>query len=157
MKKPSKNYSNYNKMRNLIIALVLVGACLHALPSQAQQQDRGERIRALKVAYITDKLQLTPVESEKFWPVYNQYETEQKRIRQKYKADLDLSIMKDEDVERSITDRFEMEEQLIKLKRDYFQRMKSFIAVRKIAQLQRSEQEFNRELLKRIQEARNKR
>jgi len=157
MKKPSKNYSNYNKMRNLIIALVLVGACLHALPSQAQQQDRGERIRALKVAYITDKLQLTPEESEKFWPVYNQYETEQKRIRQKYKADLDLSIMKDEDVERSITDRFEMEEQLIKLKRDYFQRMKSFIAVRKIAQLQRSEQEFNRELLKRIQEARNKR
>jgi len=156
MKKPSKNYSNYNKMRNLIIALVLVGACLHALPSQAQQQDRGERIRALKVAYITDKLQLTPEESEKFWPVYNQYETEQKRIRQKYKADLDLSIMKDEDVERSITDRFEMEEQLIKLKRDYFQRMKSFIAVRKIAQLQRSEQEFNRELLKRIQEARFK-
>jgi len=157
MKKPSKNYSNYNKMRNLIVALVLVGACLHALPSQAQQQDRGERIRALKVAYITDKLQLTPEESEKFWPVYNQYETEQKRIRQKYKADLDLSIMKDEDVERSITDRFEMEEQIIKLKRDYFQRMKSFIAVRKIAQLQRSEQEFNRELLKRIQEARNKR
>lgn len=156
MKKPSKNYSNYNKMRNLIIALVLVGACLHALPSQAQQQDRGERIRALKVAYITDKLQLTPEESEKFWPVYNQYETEQKRIRQKYKADLDLSIMKDEDVERSITDRFETEEQLIKLKRDYFQRMKSFIAVRKIAQLQRSEQEFNRELLKRIQEARFK-
>ena len=156
MKKPSKNYSNYNKMRNLIIALVLVGACLHALPSQAQQQDRGERIRALKVAYITDKLQLTPEESEKFWPVYNQYETEQKRIRQKYKADLDLSIMKDEDLERSITDRFEMEEQLIKLKRDYFQRMKSFIAVRKIAQLQRSEQEFNRELLKRIQEARFK-
>ena len=156
MKKPSKNYSNYNKMRNLIIALVLVGACLHALPSQAQQQDRGERIRALKVAYITDKLQLTPEESEKFWPVYNQYETEQKRIRQKYKADLDLSIMKDEDVERSITDRFEMEEQLIKLKRDYFQRMKSFIAVRKIAQLQRSEQELNRELLKRIQEARFK-
>jgi hypothetical protein len=88
--------------------------------------------------------------------VYNQYEAEQKRIRQKYKADLDLSIMKDEDVERSITDRFEMEEQIIKLKRDYFQRMKSFIAVRKIAQLQRSEQEFNRELLKRIQEARFK-
>jgi hypothetical protein len=160
MKKPSKNYSNpvndHINMRNLIIALALVGAFLHALPSQAQQQDRGERIRALRVAFITDKLQLTPEESEKFWPVYNQYEAEQKRIRQKYKADLDLSIMKDEDVERSITDRFEMEEQIIKLKRDYFQRMKSFIAVRKIAQLQRSEQEFNRELLKRIQEARFK-
>jgi len=143
-------------MRNLIFALFLSGACLQCMPLYAQQQERGERIHSLRVAFITDKLQLTPDESEKFWPVYNQYEAELKRIRQKYKGDQDLSIMSDEEVERSLTDRFEMEEQIIKLKRDYFQRMKSFLAVRKIALLQRSEQEFNRELLKRIQEVRGK-
>ncbi|AEE51207.1 hypothetical protein [Haliscomenobacter hydrossis] len=144
-------------MRNLIKVLAFTVAGLLCLPLLTQAQEGNERIRALRVAFITDKLKLTPEESEKFWPVYNQYEAEHKRIRQKYKPDEDLNTMSDQDVERAIFDRFEMEEQLIKLKRDYFQRMKGFMAVRKLALLQRSEQEFNKELLRRIQEARKNR
>lgn len=140
-------------MKKWIVASVLFGAFLLALPQKAQAQDR---IRALKVAFITDKLKLTPEESEKFWPVYNQYEAEQKRIRQKYRSEQDLNTLSDQEVERAVLDRFEMEEEIIKLKRDYFQRMKGFMAVRKIALLQRSEQEFNKELLRRVQEARGK-
>lgn len=140
-------------MKKWIVASVLCGAFLLALPQVAQAQDR---IRALKVAFITDKLKLTPEESEKFWPVYNQYEAEHKRIRQKYRSEQDINTLSDQEVERAVLDRFEMEEELIKLKRDYFQRMKGFMAVRKIALLQRSEQEFNKELLRRVQEARGK-
>ena len=140
-------------MKKWIVASVLCGAFLLALPQLTQAQDR---IRALKVAFITDKLKLTPEESEKFWPVYNQYEAEHKRIRQKYRPDQDINTLSDQEVERAVLDRFEMEEELIKLKRDYFQRMKGFMAVRKIALLQRSEQEFNKELLRRVQEARGK-
>jgi hypothetical protein len=140
-------------MKKWIVASVLFGAFLLALPQVTQAQDR---IRALKVAFITDKLKLSPEESEKFWPVYNQYEAEHKRIRQKYRSEQDLNTLSDQEVERAVLDRFDMEEELIKLKRDYFQRMKGFMAVRKIALLQRSEQEFNKELLRRIQEARGK-
>lgn len=140
-------------MKKWITTLIVLGVFALFFPQLSQAQDR---IRALKVAFITDKLKLTPEESEKFWPVYNQYEAEQKRIRQKYRPDEDLSTMNDQEVERAVLDRFEMEEELIKLKRDYFQRMKAFMAVRKIALLQRSEQEFNKELLKRIQEARGR-
>lgn len=140
-------------MKKWITTLVVLGVFALFLPQMSQAQDR---IRALKVAFITDKLKLTPEESEKFWPIYNQYEAEQKRIRQKYRPDEDLNTMSDQEVERAVLDRFEMEEELIKLKRDYFQRMKAFMAVRKIALLQRSEQEFNKELLRRIQEARGR-
>jgi hypothetical protein len=140
-------------MKKWIFAtLLLCGFCL-VLPQFTQAQDR---IRALRVAFITDKLNLTPEESEKFWPVYNQYEAEQKRIRQKYRSDLDLNTLSDQEVERAVLDRFTMEEELIKVKRDFFHKMKGFMAVRKIALLQRSEQEFNKELLKRIQEARGR-
>lgn len=140
-------------MKHWITTVVLLGGFTLLFPQLSQAQDR---IRALKVGFITDKLNLTPEESEKFWPVYNQYEAEQKRIRQKYRPDGDLATMNDQEVERAVLDRFEMEEELLKLKRDYFQRMKAFMAVRKIALLQRSEQEFNKELLKRIQEARGR-
>ena len=66
-------------MKRWITTLVVLGLFALFLPQLSQAQDR---IRALKVAFITDKLKLTPEESEKFWPVYNQYEAEQKRIRQ---------------------------------------------------------------------------
>lgn len=33
-----------------------------------------EKIKSLKVAFLTDKLSLTPEEAEKFWPVYNSCE-----------------------------------------------------------------------------------
>lgn len=33
----------------------------------------GKEIQAMKIAFFTNALHLTPGESEKFWPVYNQY------------------------------------------------------------------------------------
>ena len=43
----------------------------------------GNRIEALKIAYITNKLNLSPEEAQKFWPVYNQYALELKVARLK--------------------------------------------------------------------------
>lgn len=37
------------------------------------QPPKGDRIKALKTAYITQELNLTSAEAEKFWPVYNEY------------------------------------------------------------------------------------
>ena len=56
-----------------------------------------ERIHAAKMAYITDKLQLTVEQSGAFIPLYNQYEKEIKAtrqdFRQKYKnTDMDMVI-----------------------------------------------------------------
>jgi hypothetical protein len=41
----------------------------------------GDRIQALKIAYITKQLNLTPPEAEKFWPIYNLYTEEIRKIR----------------------------------------------------------------------------
>ncbi len=48
---------------------------------KAQEENtgnRGEKIEALKIAFITQKLELSSEEAQKFWPVYNQYENEMK-------------------------------------------------------------------------------
>ena len=42
------------------------------VPSEKQQQN----IEALKIAFISKELSLTPAEAQKFWPVYNQYSKE---------------------------------------------------------------------------------
>jgi Skp family chaperone for outer membrane proteins len=51
------------------------------------QPTRGERIEAIKVAYITKELNLTSDEAAKFWPLYNQYFAELKKVREENRTD----------------------------------------------------------------------
>ncbi len=54
--------------------------------AQAQQPNtgggrpQGEGIHSMKIAYITNALSLTPEESQKFWPLYNQYWAERRAV-----------------------------------------------------------------------------
>ena len=59
------------------ITLILL---LITLGSTAQRQKR-ERIRTLKVAFITEKLDLTPKEAQEFWPVYNAFDKQVFQVR----------------------------------------------------------------------------
>jgi len=66
-------------MKKLILILTLFVAGFAG--AKAQDNDgpnpkRQERIKALYVAYITQKLSLTSDEAQKFWPVYNQYDND---------------------------------------------------------------------------------
>ena len=68
----------------LFIAVLLVS---FTSSINAQPQKRGERIEALKIAYITQALKLTSEEAQVFWPVYNTYTSEIKTARQSTKED----------------------------------------------------------------------
>jgi hypothetical protein len=59
--------------------LILYGIIFTLCISVSAQN--GEGIQALKIAYLTKQLNLTPEDAEKFWPVYNQYTKEIRQIR----------------------------------------------------------------------------
>ena len=42
--------------------------------------DWMEKIRSEKVAFLTSKLELSPKEAQKFWPVYNEFEEKRFKI-----------------------------------------------------------------------------
>ncbi|MEL7147186.1 MAG: hypothetical protein AAFO69_12505, partial [Bacteroidota bacterium] len=46
------------------------------------------KLEALRVGMISDRLELTPEQAEKFWPVYNQYLKERGTLRKEYKTKL---------------------------------------------------------------------
>ncbi|MEO6541551.1 MAG: hypothetical protein ABIN74_11185 [Ferruginibacter sp.] len=65
-------------MKKIILILsVLLGSVSMVL---AQDQPDGERVKALYVAYVTQQLQLTPEEAQKFWPLHTQFEAEIKAV-----------------------------------------------------------------------------
>lgn len=51
------------------------------LAQEKQARPDGNRLEALKVAYLTKQLNLTPEEAQRFWPVYNKYTGEVKQLR----------------------------------------------------------------------------
>lgn len=56
--------------KTIIITIIAFAFCLKV----SAQQGGKERMKAFKTAYITDELDLSVKEAEKFWPVYNQYD-----------------------------------------------------------------------------------
>lgn len=67
------------EMKKLYMILLL-GCFTVAVKAQDAEPDLSDKkqqdIQALKVAFISKELELTPDEAQKFWPVYNQYEKE---------------------------------------------------------------------------------
>ena len=61
---------------SILICIVAFAKAQEEIPSEKRQQD----IEALKVAFLSRELELTPDEAQKFWPVYNQYSKELKTI-----------------------------------------------------------------------------
>ena len=53
---------------------------------------KREKVKALKVAYITEQLELTTDEAQKFWPIYNAFDEKQSELlHEKMRAILDRS------------------------------------------------------------------
>lgn len=68
----------------MILFLSLCSVVAFAQPDRDEPK-RSEKVEALKRAYLTTELALTPVEAEKFWPVYNAHDETQKTHRKELK------------------------------------------------------------------------
>ena len=66
---------------------ILAAGMLIALMANAQPPHHGcgpdwrERIRSERVAFLTSEMDLSPAEAEKFWPVYNQCQTDKREAQ----------------------------------------------------------------------------
>ncbi len=73
-------------MKKMIIALLISVAPLLSLIAQ-QEGGNEDAIESLKIAFLTKQLSLTPEEAQKFWPVYNQYTMELRKMRKDHAGD----------------------------------------------------------------------
>jgi hypothetical protein len=142
-------------MKKYILSLV-VFFCITTLVFAQKQGDRKNRMESYRIAYITEKLDLTPDEAQRFWPIYNQFRDELKKIHKDTKGQKAIADMTDSEAENAISGNFEREEKVASLKKEYVKKLKGIIAPKKIAQLQQVEQDFKKEVLERMKERRKK-
>lgn len=145
-------------MKYFVIPVILLSLITYSVNLVAQQ-DRRDKIESLKIAFITNKLDLTPKEAQVFWPVYNEYtdklEAMRKERRNQYLNVKDkLDSMSDKDVEALVDGEMVFRQNELDLQKEYHQKLKQVLPIKKVAKLYVAEESFKRELLRRIQENR---
>ena len=57
------------------------------MPQRPMTKEQRERLELFSIQFITKKLDLTPAEAEKFWPLYNEQKTASRNLMQTAKED----------------------------------------------------------------------
>jgi hypothetical protein len=57
------------------------------LPQRQMTKEQRERLELFSIQFITKKLDLTPAEAEKFWPLYNEQKAASRNLMQTAKQD----------------------------------------------------------------------
>ena len=140
-----------NKLtRLLIIVLFLLPFLGHGQGGQ-----RRQRVEHAKVNFLTSRLNLNTDQSSKFWPLYKEYDgkrTEIKRSMASLRSETLNLTATDEQIKEDIRMFFALKQKELDLDNEYFDKFQKAITIRQVAELYRSEKLFAVELLKKLEE-----
>lgn len=128
--------------------------CMAGITVMAQPVSKRDKIEALRVAFISEKVNFTTTESQQFWPLYNEYndklENTRKSFRQQYIKEKDYTTATDKEAEAYLNAELALKQKEYELYKEYFEKFKKILPVKKVALLRRAEEEFKKELIKNI-------
>ncbi|MBS1917726.1 MAG: hypothetical protein JST87_15755 [Bacteroidetes bacterium] len=118
---------------------ITVSAQENAVPPQ---KGDGHILEALKIAYITKKLDLSTEEAQRFWPIYNHYMDEIRLARREYQA---------------TKNELKLEEDVLNIRKRYTVEFNKAVSPEKVNLFYRSEKEFGNYVQREWQERRQER
>lgn len=112
-------------------------------------QSNRDKIKTLKIAYITEKLNLSEEEAQKFWPIYNNFEEENSRLRKEaYEArkKLNFETITEEKAKQILKEWRLNDNKRQELENDYINNLTKVISAKKTILLHRIEDDFKRKM-----------
>ena len=142
------------------IIIVLIFICTITF---GQNNKKIERIKALRVAYISNKLDLSTEEAQKFWPVFNQFDDkysilrlQKKQLMFKLKNE-NASTTYDKEMSKLLEESEEIDDNIQNNRKLFVKNLQGIITPQKILLLKQVEDDFKKELLKQIKNKRQSR
>lgn len=108
---------------------------------------RYEQIEAIKVAFITSKVDLNTEEAQKFWPVYNNYQKELMTLMTRRREDRKKANIDPND---KINADLAYESHMLELKKKYKKLYLKVIPAEKVLLLYQAERDFREHLIKQL-------
>ena len=143
----------------MLMVLILAVPTMEA---QDKKKDWKDRWKAEKIAYITDAMELTSAEAEKFWPVYNKCECEKKKsfkiVIDAYKA-LEEALQagkNDNEINNLLNKYLEAQNSGKDIDSKYVSEYRKILPGKKVAKLYIAEESFRRRQIHRLNKNDNK-
>jgi hypothetical protein len=141
------------KLKFLLLLFCLLFAGISSI--KAQPGAKKEKIEALRIAYITQQLDLGTQEAQVFWPVYNEYldklEAARKAFRQQYNKNTDFDFKTDAEASAYLTAEINLKQKEADYFKEYYEKFKKVLPLKKVAKLRRAEEEFKKKLIEQLQ------
>jgi len=139
-------------MKNILLVLSVI--LLNFTAISAQQMNR-EKINLLKTSFITNALDFTPSEAEKFWPVYNLYTDKIQQLKfslegglhRKIRSSGGIDNLSEEKAIEFLDQSLLIEKEISANKIELIETLKKILPAKKIIKLQKAEKDFNRTIL----------
>lgn len=121
---------------------------------------KRDQLKAMKVAFLTNELNLSTSEAEKFWPIYNAYEDKKFELRhQKMREYLkkmqndELNKLSEKDASELLNQIEDTEEDIFYLRKKFISSLKPVLPSAKIIKLSKAKEDFNRKLLRQYKDS----
>jgi Spy/CpxP family protein refolding chaperone len=123
-----------------------------AMPALAQKGGKSsynkEKLESAKIAFITKRLDLTPKQAEKFWPLYNQHYKNKKELLKN--ADELMKIDEEEISNKEATvlidKKIEIEQKILDLEKNFLKDIIQVISPVQALKLGEVKREFTRHI-----------
>jgi hypothetical protein len=142
-------------MKNRIFILSAIIVAFSAVAG-AQELPR-EKLESYRIAFFTKKLNLTPQEAQKFWPVYNEFQDKKNQV-QLEKVKLNRSFNQNESSlsDRELSDLADkyiaLEMQNASIIQDYHRKFKEVLPPVKVIRLYQAENQYRLQLLQELKQ-----
>lgn len=120
--------------------------------SFAQKEDEGD-VNSYKIAFITERLDLSSKQAQEFWPIYNthnnRYEDLKENTWEPIKKDLkNIDKLSEEEAEILLQEYRAYKKKRLEYREAFIKDLLSVISPKKVMQLKKADYDFNKELLK---------
>lgn len=133
--------------------IMVLSLIIFSLQALAQTPETMKKIEAAKIALITERLNLTPAQAEKFWPVYREYGLKNRAARKDFDAarkTFDPNTASEEENKRMLEMASNVKQKQLDLEKEYSQRFLQVVSTRQLNNLRKAEGDFKQMLLRRI-------
>lgn len=102
-------------------------------------KEKTEALRQFKEDLVLSELQIPENQKDDFIHLYNEYQKNQKSIRNKFKPNRNFENMTDEEANQELNNSFEIGQELLHLRKEYAAKFKQVIKPQKVLQLFQTE------------------
>lgn len=145
----------------LIYTSLLILACSFSFAQQPRSdEDRKaewERLKAARVAFLSNRLQLDVATAQKFWPIFNEYESKKEALGDKYNKQKRELVsengwrnMSDENADKMLDIYLEQKQAELDLEKEYLAKFNKVLDKGQIWMVIRIDSDFRRSLMRRI-------